>query len=215
MLAAPLIFDRSISRYIEFFSNSHFLPRVKLCVRLGSQPAIVVAMIGDSALIKVRKARQADVDSLALVFSESSHHAYTGIIPLLHLDRMVRRRDKAWWRAAVRTEKAEGYLIVLEHAGTVVGYATCGAARNGRHDSGEIYEIYLLPVYQGIGLGERLFEACRHHLDLRGLARLVVWALEDNVTARVFYWSRGGRPSAKTKERFGETELSKIAFSWS
>ena len=172
-------------------------------------------MIGDRTSIKVRKAKQADVGSLAVVFRESWHQAYAGIIPLLHLDRMVRRRDTAWWRSAVRTEKAEGYLIVLEHAGNVVGYATCGAARNGRRDSGEIYELYLLPVYQGIGLGERLFEACRHHLDLRGLAKLVVWALEDNTTASDFYWRRGGRPSARTKERFGETELSKVAYTWS
>ncbi len=162
-------------------------------------------------MIKVRKSNGSDGEALGRVFQEAWRHAYAGIIPQMHLERMIRRRDAAWWRTAA---KSDGHLLVLEVAGVVAGYATCGAARGGQRSSGEIYEIYLTPVYQGIGLGEHLFEACRHQLDLRGLRGLVVWALADNTAASEFYWHRGGRPIAETKERFGLTELTKIAYSW-
>jgi ribosomal protein S18 acetylase RimI-like enzyme len=168
-------------------------------------------MIRDSALIKVRIAKASDGDALNRVFREAWRQAYTGIIPPMHLERMIRRRDARWWRNAIKTESN---LLVLEVAGVVAGYASCGAARCGKAGYGEIYEIYVAPVYQGVGLGEHLFEACRHQLDLSHFAGLLVWALADNVEAGDFYWRRGGRPIAQAKERFGTTQLAKIAYSF-
>ena len=76
----------------------------------------------------------------------------------------------------------------------VAGYATVGPARVRGEYEGEIYELYVTPTYQGLGFGERLFEACRYHLDARQLSGLIVWALADNMAATDFYWRRGGRP---------------------
>jgi ribosomal protein S18 acetylase RimI-like enzyme len=79
---------------------------------------------------------------------------------------------------------------------------------------GEIYEIYLLPEYQGIGLGTRLFLAARRELARFGFDSVVVWALADNDSACRFYRNAGGRRVARANERFGETALTKIAFAW-
>jgi ribosomal protein S18 acetylase RimI-like enzyme len=172
-------------------------------------------MLTDSKLIKVRRARASDSEALAVVCLNSWRQAYTGIIPHAALERITQRRDTAWWRTAV---KSESHLLVIEVAGVIAGYATCGVARQSADQSrvrqGEIYELYIAPVYQGIGLGEYLFEACRHQLDLRRLSGLVVWALSDNTAAIEFYKHRGGRPVGKTTERFGRTALPKIALGW-
>ena len=64
---------------------------------------------------------------------------------------------------------------------------------------------------QGLGFGERLFEACRYQLDTRQMCGLIVWALADNTTAADFYWRRGGRPVGVGFERFGPRKLKKIA----
>ena len=69
-----------------------------------------------------------------------------------------------------------------------------GSSRQRGPYQGEIYELYLDPIYQGLGLGEHLFEGCRHTLDMRKLNGLIVWALLDNTAACDFYWRRGGRP---------------------
>ena len=78
-----------------------------------------------------------------------------------------------------------------------------GSSRQRAPYQGEIYELYLDPIYQGLGLGEHLFEGCRHALDMRKLNGLIVWALLDNTAACDFYWRRGGRPiaSAFTQDR--------------
>ena len=72
----------------------------------------------------------------------------------------------------------------------------------------------MTPTHQGLGFGERLFEACRHHLDTRQMCGLLVWALADNEIATDFYWRRGGRPIGQAYERFGGRKLRKIAFAW-
>ena len=168
-------------------------------------------MIIESPLIKIRRAGPKDSDALATVFRECWRNAYAGIIPALHLNRLIRGRDDAWWDRAI---KRDGEILVLDVGSVVAGYATFGRSRGSRTYHGEIYELYLSPVYQGLGFGEHLFEACRHNLDNRSLKGLIVWALADNQRAADFYWQRGGRPVAEIKEQFGQTKLKKIAFGW-
>lgn len=172
------------------------------------------AMLGASAKVVVRRSRPADAAALADVHRDSWQVAYRGIIPHLHLEGMIRRRNADWWAQAIRT--GEG-LLVLDVARSIAGYATFGLARarsSFTRAEGEIYEIYLAPTYQGLGLGEHLFESCRHALDLRRLNGLLIWALSDNTGAIDFYWRRGGRPIAEATERIGGASLPKIAFVW-
>jgi GNAT superfamily N-acetyltransferase len=72
----------------------------------------------------------------------------------------------------------------------------------------------LSPVYQGIGIGEHLFEACRAILDGLGLERLIVWALAENERARAFYERCGGRPTRRSCLRFGKSINARIAYEW-
>ncbi len=168
-------------------------------------------MLSASSKVRVRRAKLSDATVLSETFRSSWALAYRGIIPHLHLESIIRRRGVAWWRNSIRGEET---ILVLEVSGKVAGYATCGIARSKRQQRGEIYELYLAPVYQGLGFGEHLFEACRASLDQMNVNGLVVWALAANDGAIAFYWKRGGRPIAVTRERFGTTRLEKIAFTW-
>ncbi|MCB1485206.1 MAG: GNAT family N-acetyltransferase [Hyphomicrobiaceae bacterium] len=168
-------------------------------------------MIGADTTRIVRRARTSDGRRLADIFAETWRLTYQGIIPHAHLECLVRQRGKAWWTKAIRNE---AHLLIIEVGGEVAGYATCGAARSNGVYKGEIYELYIAPHFQGLGLGEHLFEACRSELDARSLDGLIVWALEDNPDAGDFYQRRGGRPSARSIQRFGPTRLGKIAYTW-
>ena len=168
-------------------------------------------MLQSRTEIRVRKGTQRDASALADLFRQSWEVAYRGIIPHLHLESMIRRRDKAWWQNAAKG--TEG-LLVLEMSGNLAGYVTFGRARGRGKFQGEIYELYLAPSYQGLGLGEHLFEAARYALDERRLNGLVIWALADNEQAADFYWRRGGRPAGKSVDKVGGVKLAKIAYTW-
>lgn len=162
--------------------------------------------------IDIRKAEPRDAQAIADVHYDAWRGAYSGIIPHKALSRMLTRRGAEWWANAIRRAAS---VLVIEIGGKVAGYATIGRNRARElKQQGEIYELYLRPEYQGIGLGSRLFAAARSRLKSHGLRGLVVWALEDNANAMQFYAGAGGRDAAEGVEIFDQKALRKVAFVW-
>ncbi|MBZ0162245.1 MAG: GNAT family N-acetyltransferase [Notoacmeibacter sp.] len=163
-------------------------------------------------LIDIRHAEPEDAGGIAEVHVESWTGAYAGIIPHKALTRMLNRRGREWWASAISRAAS---VLVVEIDGLIAGYATVGRNRARElPQQGEIYELYIRPEYQGIGLGMRLFAAAREALADHGLDGLVVWALEDNDGALSFYRGAGGQDVAEGVEVFDAKALRKIAFIW-
>lgn len=162
--------------------------------------------------IGIRKAEPRDAAAIADVHHLAWRGAYSGIIPHRTLNAMINRRGPDWWAGAIRRAAS---VLVVEIGGKIAGYATLGRNRAKElKQQGEIYELYLRPEYQGIGLGSRLFNAAREKLDDFGLKGMVVWALEDNIGALSFYQGVGGRDIAEGVEVFDQKALRKVAFVW-
>jgi len=162
--------------------------------------------------IDIRRADPQDAEGIAAVHDSAWRGAYAGIIPHRALNAMIGRRGPRWWANAIRRSAT---VLVLEIGGEIAGYATLGRNRARElKQAGEIYELYLSPEYQGIGLGRRLFQAAREMLAAHGLKGLVVWALEENIGAVRFYQGAGGRDMAEGVEVFDNKALRKIAFVW-
>ena len=160
----------------------------------------------------IRFAEQKDATALASVHETAWRGAYAGIIPYACLNAIVARRQSDWW---VRAVQGGAGILVAEYCGETVGYATMGRNRTeALAVSGEIYELYLKPAYQGVGLGRRLFSASRKLLRDRDLNSHAVWALADNSLATGFYERLGGVPLAEGEECFNTTKLRKIAYAW-
>jgi L-amino acid N-acyltransferase YncA len=162
--------------------------------------------------IEVRHAEPKDAPAIASVHRTSWLHAYGGLIPHKALVTMLERRREDWWRRAARGHAS---LLVLQIGEKIVGYATIGVNRTpALKQDGEIYEIYLLPEYQGTGLGSYMFRECRNALRGLGLFELVAWCLEDSEAASTFFRATGGMDVAEGMEDFGDIALKKIGFVW-
>jgi ribosomal protein S18 acetylase RimI-like enzyme len=163
-------------------------------------------------LIKFRPAEARDAGVIAAIHDAAWRSTYQGIIPHLHLERLIARRGPLWWQRQVE-RGANITLLVFD--GSPQGYATWGQARGAwPWPAGEIFELYVSPPFQGVGLGRRLFVSVRRKLKSEGLARLVVWALKDNESACAFYGGLGGSIAAAAPERYGEVSLTRVAFVW-
>ncbi|PZO78281.1 MAG: GNAT family N-acetyltransferase [Mesorhizobium amorphae] len=162
--------------------------------------------------IDIRRAEPIDAKAIAHVHDAAWRNAYAGLIPHRALNGMISRRGERWWGDAIRRAAT---VLVAEVGGSVAGYATLGRNRARElPQAGEIYELYLAPECQGIGLGRRLFREARLRLEGNGLKGLVVWALEDNGGAVSFYRNAGGRDVAEGVEVFDGQALRKLAFVW-
>ncbi|MER0237640.1 GNAT family N-acetyltransferase [Fulvimarina sp. MAC8] len=165
-----------------------------------------------TTITDIRCAEEIDAACLDRVHSASWHHTYTGIIPFRSLNAMIARRNSAWW---ARTINAGARVLVCRFGGSIVGYATLGRNRTEALPvEGEIYELYLEPNFQGVGLGRRLFAAARDRLTLDGAKGCAVWTLAENERAMMFYHSLGGADVAQGAEIFGGKTVGKVAFLW-
>lgn len=161
---------------------------------------------------QIRYGKPDDAGSLASTHEEAWRGAYQGLIPHLSLERMIARRGPAWWQRALARRTP---MVVLDFDGEAAGYATFGKSRMGQAPyQGEVFELYVRPVYQGLGLGHRLFRGARRRLNDMGLRGTIVWALADNEAACNFYLELGGKPFAEGSETFGDKALRKVAFAW-
>lgn len=162
--------------------------------------------------IDMRLAGPGDAAAIADAHRNAWMHAYSGIIPYRALTRMVERRGESWWRKATR---GPATILVAEVAGQVAGYASLGynRARVLPHE-GEIYELYLRPEYQGIGLGYQLFHEARRILNSLGCNGMVVWCLEDSEIAANFFRTKRRYGCRRGMEDFDDVHLKKLGFIW-
>ncbi len=164
-------------------------------------------------LIDVRPGRAADAQRLSDVHDEAWRNAYGGLLPAISLEKILSRRGPAYWHR-LASRRADT-LSVLVFDGEVAGYATHGPSRVPRLPyRGEIYELYMRPTHQGLGLGRQLFTRARRRNAEIGLKGTIVWALAENQGACDFYRRLGGATVARAYENFADRQFEKLAFGW-
>ncbi|MCD1632676.1 GNAT family N-acetyltransferase [Martelella mediterranea] len=160
----------------------------------------------------VRPAEAADAEKIARVHWLAWQQVYAGILPHRALQDMISGRNIAWWKNAIASEET---LLVLEVQGQPVGYASVGLNRvKALPQEGEIYEIYLLPEYQGLGFGRVLFAEARRLLASLGCKGTICWCFEALDHAGIFFTALGGKPFAFAEEEHGGKVLGKVSYIW-
>jgi ribosomal protein S18 acetylase RimI-like enzyme len=164
------------------------------------------------ATIAIRRPRRSDAAAVANIHEAAWREAYLGILPGPTLDSMIARRGSAKWADAFA--RSAGYRII-DFGGECAGYSHFGGSRTRRAEArAEIYELYLAPEYQGLGLGRRLFAETRALATKAHGAGLIIWALAANERAAAFYRALGGREGPTTVETLGGASYDKNSWLW-
>lgn len=170
-------------------------------------------------LVIIRRAEARDAAQLVHVHEASWRNAYQGILPHSELQRILQRRDQAFWGRAIARDSG---IYVLEYEGNVVGYANVGPCSrralvrtHGSGHYGEIFELYLHPVFQGLGFGGRLFETVRQRFRAERYRGFFVRALAENDGARQFYERRGGTLAFQDVDLFSGHPIETVSYFWS
>jgi ribosomal protein S18 acetylase RimI-like enzyme len=168
----------------------------------------------------VRPAGPADAEEIAEVQRQSWQAAYA---TLMSADSLA-RAQAAWgaehWRRSLERTASLGIPLVIEaERPGIVGFAVGGPRRGSRdprlqHFAAEIYLLYLLPAFQGMGLGARLMTAMARVLLARGMDSALVWALADNHRAVGFYQHLAGSIVMECRKPFFGESLNEIALGW-
>ena len=120
--------------------------------------------------------------SIARVHEEAATVAYAGIFCA---EPFPREETLERWRTF------EGQIVVAEEGAQIIGFIA--------FDASELHALYVLPEYQGRGVGSRLLEAAGSAMRL--------WVLKKNLAGRRFYERHGWRAEGTEQLSFGAIEL--------
>ncbi len=166
-----------------------------------------------SDAIELRDAVADDALAIGRVQVTGWQTTYRGIVPDSHLDLLTAEgRADMWRRGLSHGQPGRHWLVAATRASEVVGFIASGPQREGISGyAGEFYALYVLPEYQGCGLGTRLLAASADRLLQHGLKSALVWVLAANPWRR-FYEARGGKLVGEKTVQIGGVHLPEVAY---
>lgn len=156
----------------------------------------------------IRWADDADWSAFREVVRVTRAAFYGALIPPAELQAIhegtlpVRR---SWHDASVRPAG----LLVTALDGGVVGGAELELPTD---NVGELATFYVLPRYQGRGIGLALWEAASAALRDKGAASMQVWTMTAAAWSRRFYEQRGALAFAGGSVSVGDRELPHVGY---
>lgn len=163
--------------------------------------------------IKIRKAVLTDAEIIAGIHVRSWQQSYCGIVARDYLDNLS-YAERLQLRKKLLTENIQhSEYFVITNDDAIVGFCDVGENRDKTQEyRGEIYAIYLLDDYKGLGLGQKLFNTAVKYLKGKKLIPYVVWVLEANKVGCRFYEKNGGRIIQKKTIKIGEQHYLEVAY---
>ncbi|WP_100404303.1 GNAT family N-acetyltransferase [Bacillus solitudinis] len=165
-------------------------------------------------MFNIRIATHEDIPSIAKVHIDSWRTTYKGIVDSDFIENLTYEWSEKR-HLNVLSDKDMFIYVAEDKEGNIVGFASGGPERgNDPLYNGELHAIYILDEYQGLGLGRKLFTAVTKQLRENGFNSLLVLVLENNISAREFYKSLGGKEVREgVLELKGQT-YKDIAYGW-
>jgi ribosomal protein S18 acetylase RimI-like enzyme len=170
--------------------------------------------------IFIRPAGPADAEEIARVQAISWRATYARQLSAESLARVETAWDARHWQHGLERVDDRAITLVLEAREVgMIGFGAAGRRRMGRDPAlqpyeGEIYLLYLLPGFQGHGLGAKLMAALARVLAARGMKSALVWALATNRAAIGFYEHLGGQVLLRARKPFFGEPVEEIALGW-
>ena len=125
-----------------------------------------------------------DIPQVQNVAKASWNHTYEGIIPRDIQDNFLK---SAYNDEMMKRRLEHSYLYVSEIDGKIVGFANFSPVK--KHGEVELGAIYLLPEYQGKGIGTALLREGLHQLE--GVNEVYINVERENHIGRNFYDAKG------------------------
>ena len=161
----------------------------------------------------VRPAEIADAAGIARAHVASWRSTYRDLLPDAFLSSLTEAGYTDRWARVLAEGSSRVYVV--DEAGDVVGFASGGRERAGESGyAGELYAIYVVDGFQRRGHGRELVRAVVGGLREMGLEDMIIWALKDNLPARLFYERLGGVYVRSQPITIGPATLQEVGYGW-
>ena len=149
-----------------------------------------------------------DLGLISNIYEQSWRMTYKGMLPARYLKKL----PEGNWKDRINRFGLRS--MVLISGGEYIGTVSFGASSVEKYSGwGEVYSIYLLPRYTGMGLGKRLMDSALAELGKLGYNKVMLFALDKNVSARRFYENYGFTASGDMmKKKYGHKTVTQVMY---
>ncbi len=163
--------------------------------------------------IHIRRATKSDIAAIAKVHVESWKTTYTGIFENEILENVTFEQRKKQWENIFQKEDNYQFKFVAETLnGKIIGFIDGGVERSGTYNcDGELYAIYLLQQYQGMKIGQKLFQVLLSECIKNGMQSLLVWVVTNNPAKKFYEKYNPEKIDTKFLER---VQVEETAYCW-
>lgn len=156
--------------------------------------------------ISIRKGKEKDAKGVVEVNTYTWLTTYKRLMPEEVLENHVKTMDERVSKIASSIREKDNLYVAVDND-KIVGLMTYGQSRNDNYsDCGEIYSIYVLDDYQGLGLGRNLFMTGIKELISNNFNSMILNVLDGNKTIG-FYEKFGGVKVDSRQDDFCGTRL--------
>ncbi len=159
--------------------------------------------------VNVRPARPHEAGEVARIQRANWARAGSSVVPSSVLDRLVADEVVTRWADTIAAPPTPGHhVLVAREQETIVGMVAFGPADDGDADlqngptavaagqsdvgpTGEVATLLVEPRWGRRGHGSRLLAATVDIARADGVARLITWVPENDISARTFFGSAG------------------------
>ncbi|MFN3267477.1 MAG: GNAT family N-acetyltransferase [Deinococcales bacterium] len=164
--------------------------------------------------MKIRPATKNDIAAIGQVHFECWRALFSGLVPEFAFEMLQPHGDARWLHFLEGAEWGDEVAFVAEEDGKVVGFAAGGPEWGGHPTiEAEMYSLYVLPQYQGKGVGKHLLLAVAKGLVGLGLNSMLVRLRSGNPTPRV-YIAMGAEDLGLHMVTVGNATVGEVTYGW-
>lgn len=167
--------------------------------------------------MNIRKATLEDTEGIVRVHIDTLKRTHIGILTEEFLNNLNYEWSSPRFTETLSNPKRAVSLYVAENEEKqIIGFIWGGPERRGdEFYKGEIYAIYVLPEYQGVGIGKRLVKCLVLDLISHGINSMLVMVFADNLPSRHFYEKIGGQIVSEGVVNIMGIEYRDVVYGWS
>lgn len=161
-------------------------------------------------MINIRKAKIEDIKDIVNIKINGWKEAYKDILKDSYLESMKYNENFEKFKREIENNSLkENYVI--EDDNVIVGYAKISILKDEEHDS-QIYAIYIRPDVKNKGYGTLLMNYIKKYFKNNGCKNMILWCIDKNEQAKIFYKKKGGIEKDKIMSKIGEEDVCEISF---
>jgi len=163
----------------------------------------------------IQEATLKHAQGLANVHVKTWKISYKGIIDQAHLDTLdLKQREERWINILQTPNRKSQVYVLLNNQNQVIGFYSIGESREKEHNyTHELWGLYILPEYQGRGLGLFMFEDIKKKLHALNAQSLCVMVLEQG-PAVAYYKKMGAQIIKARKDEISGKQYTVYLMGW-